>query len=141
MLTQVDRRTVEQPVHVLGLAAVAAEQTVLAENPQVAGLGDRLVGRLRHLVGVAEPFRDARIEQPGQFVGVEAQQPQVEVRGLQVGQFERQQLEVPLGERGRLVVGDPVGLDLLGRQVRGDVDRDLAQDQEAGRPSSGCGRR
>ena len=60
---------------------------------------------------------------------VEAQQAQVEVHLLQLGQFERQQVEVPLGERGRLVVGDAVGLDLLGRQVRGDVDRHLLQAQ------------
>ena len=41
---------VEQAVHVLGLAAVAAEQAMVAQNPQVARLGDRLVGRLGHFV-------------------------------------------------------------------------------------------
>ena len=46
---------------------------------------------------------------------------------FKIVQFERQQVAVPLGKRGRLVVGDAVGLDLRRRQVRGDVDRDLLQ--------------
>ena len=58
---------------------------------------------------------------------VEAEQVQVEVACLQVGQLERQQVVVPVGQRRRLVVGDAVRLDLLRRQVLGDVDRHLRQ--------------
>ena len=50
--------------------------------------------------------------------GSKPEQVQVEVQLLQVGQFDRQQVVVPVGERRRLVVGDAVGLDLRGRQVR-----------------------
>ena len=54
----------EQPVHVLGLAAVAAEQPVVAQQDQFARLGDRLVGRLGNLVlddlaAVAQPASSA----------------------------------------------------------------------------------
>ena len=41
-----DRRPVEQAVEVCGLAAIAAEQAVVAENPQVARLRRGFVGRL-----------------------------------------------------------------------------------------------
>ena len=57
---QVDGGAVEQPVHVLGLAGVAAQQAVLAEEPQVAGLRDRLVGRLGDVVGVGPGRRSSR---------------------------------------------------------------------------------
>jgi hypothetical protein len=42
---------------------------------------------------------------------------------LQVPQFDRQQIVVPIGELGCLVVGDPVCLDLLGGEVLGNRDR------------------
>ena len=45
---------VEQAVDVLRLAAVAAEQAVVAEDPQVARLGDRLVGRRGDVVRVGQ---------------------------------------------------------------------------------------
>ena len=57
----------------------------------------------------------------------EAEQRQVEVHVLEGRQFDRQQVVVPVGQVGRLVVGDAVGLDLRGRQVRGHVDRHLLQ--------------
>jgi hypothetical protein len=56
---QVDRVAIQEPVHVLGLARVAAEQPVVAQEPQVAGPRDRLIGRVGHLVRIAEPLFDA----------------------------------------------------------------------------------
>jgi hypothetical protein len=44
---QVNRGAVEQAIHVLGLGAIAAQQAVLTEEPQVAGLGDGSIRRLR----------------------------------------------------------------------------------------------
>ena len=48
--------------------------------------------------GSVRPSLHAGIEQLGQFVGVETQQAEVEVARLQVGQFDRQQVVVPLGQ-------------------------------------------
>ena len=93
----------------------------------------RLVGWSGDVVGVALAVLQIGIEQPGQFVLVEAQPDEVELRSLQVGQFERQQIEVPGGDVGRLVVGDPVRLDLRRRQVLGDVHRNLGHPQPLGR--------
>ena len=44
---QVDRSAVQQSVHILGQPAVAAEEAVLAQDPQVARPGRRRVRRLR----------------------------------------------------------------------------------------------
>ena len=54
---QVDGRAVEQAVEVRGAAGVAAEQPVVAEEPEVARLGGRLVGRLGDVVGVGQARR------------------------------------------------------------------------------------
>ena len=40
---QVDRLTVEQPIHIFRLAGIATQQPVLPEQPQVARLRCRLV--------------------------------------------------------------------------------------------------
>ena len=126
---QLDRGAGQQPVDVLGLAAVAAEQPMVAENPQVARLRDRLVGRLGHLVRIGQPLLHARVEQLRQLVLREAEQLQVEVHPLEFRQLDRQQLVIPVRQVGRLVVGDAVGLDLRRRQVLGHMDRHLLQPQ------------
>lgn len=51
---QRDGRAVEQPVEVRDAAGIAAQQPVVAEQPQVAGLGRRLVRWRRDVVGVDE---------------------------------------------------------------------------------------
>jgi len=129
---QVDRLPVEQPVHVLGAGAVAAQQAVLAEHPQVAGLGDRVVRRLGHGVGVGQPLLHAGVEQHGQLVGVEAEQRPVDAGLLELGQLDGQQLHVPVGQLRRLVVGDAVCPHLLGCEVAGDVHRHLLQPELLG---------
>ena len=90
----------QQPIDVLGLAAVAAEQPMVAENPQVARLGDRLVGRLGHLVRIGQAVLHARVEHLRQVVLGEAEQVQVEVHALEGRQFDRQQFVIP-GRPGR----------------------------------------
>ena len=89
MLTRWIGGAVEQAVHVRGLAAVAAQQAVVAEQPQVARLGDGLVGRLGHVVGVGQAVGRLGAQQAQQLVGREAGQVQVEVHLLQAGQLQR----------------------------------------------------
>ncbi len=128
---QMDRRAVEQPVHVFGLAAVAAEQAVVAKNPEIAGLRRRFVGRRR----ARRPDRRglhcrSPIEQLGQLVLVETQ-----AATGRSSRFCRSCSSIGSRSKShsasvvRLVVGDPIGLDLGRRQIFGDVDRHLFQAQ------------
>jgi hypothetical protein len=91
-----DRDAVEEPVHVFRLAAVAAEQAMVAQQPQVAWVSGRLVGGLGHLVGIAEAIPDAWVEQLGQLVLVEAEEAEVVAHPLQLGQLDRQEVVVPI---------------------------------------------
>jgi hypothetical protein len=59
----VNRGALKQAIQVRGLAAVAAQQAVLAEDPDVARLSGRLVGRLGDVVGVSQPVGVRRLEQ------------------------------------------------------------------------------
>jgi hypothetical protein len=78
---------------------------------------------------IAKAFPQIAPEQPGQLVLVEAQEAQVVVGRLQLTQFNRQQIVIPFGQRCRLVVRDPICLDLFRRQILGDVDRHVFQTQ------------
>ena len=57
-----NRSAVEQSVHVVRFAAVAAEQSVLAEYPQVARLGDGLIRRRGDLVRITQTLLAIGIE-------------------------------------------------------------------------------
>ena len=73
---------------------------MVAEQPEVAGLGDRLLGRLGHEVGIDQGFRERLrlAKQLGQFVGL----PQVgEVDVFGNG---GEDLLVPFGQFSRAVV-------------------------------------
>jgi hypothetical protein len=129
---QVDRLPAQQAVHVVGLAAVAAEQAMDAEAVQVAGPGDGLVGRLGHVVGVGQPRVRPRRQQPPQRVVGEAGEGEVELHLPEPGQLQGQLVVVPARQGRGLVVGQAVGLGLGGRQARGDVDGDLLQPQHQG---------
>jgi hypothetical protein len=100
---------------------------MVAEQPEIARLRSRLVGRRRHLIGIAQAVLDAGVQELGQFVLVEAQEAEVIVARLKFGQLNRKQVVIPVRQFGGLVVSDAVGLDLLGRQVGGDVDWDLLE--------------
>ena len=52
---QLDRGTSQEPVHVFGIAAIAAEQPMVPKNPQVTRLGNGLVGGLGNLVRIGQP--------------------------------------------------------------------------------------
>ena len=72
---QMNRRAIEQPVHVFRLARVAAQQTVITQDPQVAGLRDRFVRRLGNLVGIAQAFLQVGVQQLGQLLGSKPNRP------------------------------------------------------------------
>jgi hypothetical protein len=129
----VDRGAAQQAVDVFGPAAVAAEETVVPQQPEVARSGRRFVRRCRHGVRVGQPGRALRLEQLHQLVRREPGQAHLEVQLLQFGQFEGQAVVVPRGQLGGLVVGQPVGLQLGGGQARGDVDRHGLQAKLQGR--------
>lgn len=124
-----DGRALKQAVYVLGLAAVPAQQAVVAENPQIAWLRCRSIRRGRHVVGIGQTLLHVAAHQPRQFLLVEAQQVKIEIHLLQRRQLDGQQFVVPLGDGSSLVVGDAVGFNLRFAQVRGDVDRHLRQAQ------------
>src|SRR5260370_33572517 len=73
-IDQVDGRPVKQAIHVLGLAAVTAEQTVLSEQPKVPWLGRRLIGRFRHIIWIGNTPVSPRADQTQKLNGHEAHQ-------------------------------------------------------------------
>ena len=106
-----------------------------SQHPQVAPLRDRLVRGLGHIVGIGQAGLDARLagQEPSQVVGVESQRRPVDAGALELGDLDRQQVQVPGRQLARLVVGDAVGTDLFGAQVAGHVDGHLLQVQVPGR--------
>ena len=85
---------------------------MVAEDPEVARLADRLGGNLGCLVGIGETLDLLRAQQLVELVGNEAGQRKVEIVELQVAEFQPQQLIVPLGILVRAVVHDAVGFGL-----------------------------
>ena len=104
---------------------------MLPQQPNVAGLGDRINRRFRDFVRVGVTFglfgqqlRELLIREPGQH--------QVEVEALQIAEFNGQQFEVPAGVQRQLVIGDDICLLLGLAPALGDHGRDLGQAQLAG---------
>jgi hypothetical protein len=130
---EVDRGSREQPIEVLGRGAIPAQESVIAQGPQVAGTGR---GRIGQLAG-AEVGDLARA-----YLGLDLGQEVVDLadgvanplEGVLGAQFLEELPErglVPLGELGGAVVGNRVG----GRVEVGALepdDRDLDQPQRLG---------
>ena len=89
---------------------VAAQQPMVAQDPEVARPADRILRRLRNLVLglVACRLAVGHRQQPLQLGGIEADQVEVEALVPQPGQLLRQQLLAPSCLQGELVVGDQV---------------------------------
>ena len=87
--------SVKQPVYVLGFRTVAAQQSVIAEHPQIARLCDCFVRWLGNLIRIGQSFRNARPQQLGKLVLIETDEIETEFHPLQVSQFDRQQIEIP----------------------------------------------
>ncbi len=113
---------------------------MITQDPKIARLGHCGVRWCRHIVWIGKTFFHFGLEKFEQFIFVESQEGQIEAAGLQVPQFDRQQIVVPVGQFGCLVVGDPVCLNLLGGEVLGNVDRNFFDSEflsgfEAGVPA------
>ena len=95
---QMNGLAIEHSINIFLLAAIATEQSMVAENPQIASLGDRFIGRLRHIVRIALAFSHVWIEELGQLVFGEPEQIQVKIHCLKLGQFDRQPILTPIGD-------------------------------------------
>ena len=49
---QVDRLTSEQAIHILGSGRIAAKEPMVAQDPEIAFLGDCFVGRFGNSIGI-----------------------------------------------------------------------------------------
>ena len=79
---QMDRLTIKQPVDVVGVAAVAAEQPVIAQDPQVAWLRRRFVRRFRHVVRIRQTVVHTGVEQLRELLLIETKHAEIEVQRL-----------------------------------------------------------
>ena len=81
---------------------------MVAQDPEVARLADRLLRRLGNLVlGLVDRrLAVGERQQPLELGGIEADQVEVEALVPQPRQLLRQQRVVPSGLQGELVVGD-----------------------------------
>lgn len=121
-------RAVHQPGHVLRARGVAAQQPVLAKEPQVAAPRYRPLGRLRDCALIGEARRRFGRQQARNEVWLETNQPDVEIRCRQIGEFHLQDVIIPPGVLGELVIGEDLSAELLGRPIRAnDKRRDLLQ--------------
>ena len=107
------------------LRGVAAEESVRAEPVHFArtALGDLGRGRRVVRVGFARGHGIVAAHQFLEFVRVEAEGSHVGAVLLDREEFVAEELQVPFGQLGALVVRDPVGARLLGREVRRDDHR------------------
>ena len=120
-MDQVHRGAGEQPIHVCGLGAVAAQDSMPAQEPGVATLGLRLIGGLGHVLGITRSVGRRWFQETEQFVGGEADEIEIEVELLELGQLHGEPVVIPLGQGGSLVVSDAVGLGLRTSRYGSDV--------------------
>jgi tryptophan-rich sensory protein len=59
---------VRVPVHILGFTAIATQETMLSQQPQVAGLRDRLIRRFGDGIGVGLTCVGPRVQQAHRLV-------------------------------------------------------------------------
>lgn len=128
-----DHRAVQQPVQIGGIRTVPAHQSVIAENPDISCLGHRVIRWLWRIVWIHEARSVCRRQDLLQCIRVEPEDVEIKPVRLQFLEFDRQDLEVPLCDRGGLIVGDSVRSQLLRRKVRGDVDRHASETELLGR--------
>ena len=128
-----------------GLAGggVAAQYPVLrvpfarAQQPEVAGPGDRGCWHVRNFVLVGEPRGGfLRGQLARQFLVVETEEIQVEVLVLQGCQLFAEHLLVPACIERELVIGDGQGAALDLRQVLQHNHRNFAHALRPGRPEA-----
>jgi hypothetical protein len=57
-----DRFTAKEPIEILGLGRVPAEQTVVTQDPEIARLSHGSVRRCRHIIGIGKTLFDVSLE-------------------------------------------------------------------------------
>ena len=106
------------------VSPIAAADAVLSEDPNVAGFRARLDGNSWDVlvVGIILALHD-HVD----LTGREARDGEIkiDVHHSQVGQFQLEDLEVPTGVEGDLVVGQAQGTLLRIREAAKDDGRDL----------------
>ena len=111
---------------------IAAHEPVLAELIDYPRLTDRFFRDIRDGVGVRlslgnHIFFGTPVQQTVKLVGVEAEERQVKILFLQIAQFDRKKVVVPLRDLAGLVVRDPVCLHLFRREVFRDHHRNVRE--------------
>ena len=132
----------EHPLDVGQHRGVAAQQPMVAQNPEIARLADRVLQRFRNLVLnlIARRLAVGQHQQPFQLRGVEPNQVEVEALVPQPHQLFRQQRVIPAGLQGDLVIGQDVGPLLRLAKVLESDYRHLGERELAGRQQSAVSR-
>ena len=112
-----------------GIAAHEPVLTKLIDHPR---LTDRLFRDIRDGVGIRlslgnHIFFGTSVQQTVKLVGVEAEERQVKILFLQIAQFDRQKVVVPLRDLAGLVVRDSIRLHLFRREVFRDHHRNFRE--------------
>lgn len=121
--SHVGERTAHQALDVGQQGGVAAEEAMLAEDPQVPGTRGALLRQGGRVVRVSQTLARLPGQQLRELVGVEAGQIEIKAVELKITELELEKFIVPLGVLVRAVVHQPVGARLRGRQALGDMDR------------------
>ena len=105
---------------------------MLAKLIDYPRLTDRLLRDIRDGIGIHlslgnHIFFGISVQKTIQLIGVEAEERQVKILFLQIAQFDRQQVVVPLRDLAGLVVCDPVCLHLFRREVFRDHHRNFRE--------------
>ena len=111
---------------------IAAHEPMLAKLVDYPRLTDRLFRDIRDGVGVRlslgnHIFFGTPIQQTVKLVGVESEERQVKILFLQIAQFDRQEVVVPLRDLAGLVVRDSIRLHLFRREVFRDHHRNFRE--------------
>ena len=115
---------------VIRLGAVAAQQAMIAQQPQIARPRHRVHRRLGNDVFAGEAIALVeRRQQPIELLLVETGEVEIEAGGVQRVQFRRQELLIPGTREHQLVIGDAVRPHLLGAEMRQPNDRDFGEPQ------------
>lgn len=124
--------TGQQAGHVIGIGAVAAQQAVGAEVPEITWARDGRLGKIgRRLIGQGRGLLVGHHESR-QFLRLKAQAIEAEAGLIEHLEFVNEQHRVPDRQLGRLVVADAEGRRLLGRQVEVLQHRHALEAQHGG---------
>ena len=123
---EVGFRFAHQFGNVLRLRGISAQEQMFAQPIDHAANALRLFRHFRHGIrfgfAVLNCIGIRSIQQPIQFIGLESEKRQVEIRILQFLDFQRQKVVIPFRYFRCLVVGDAVRLNLFRREVCRHMD-------------------